>query len=695
MHLLIIGWFLIFCTQESSAIFKQFTSNASSHNVIPAYQLMATIGLKTSNLVNIHNGYDISDIIFSGDAVLGTWKVINRTPRKFSSISAFIRDKVYQLFFYNNAIIDEFSNNNITIAGIAPFQSGDTAYFIDPHPLFRAGASSFSNNNRTVPPSEGVIVGLNEAEVRVYHRIEIGLKYIYADPRTRQLLIDFIRDPSKCVVGDCSESDHSLSDALSKWYRVTTETINAQLVAFDNSGATGLAAGSWYGMHRAVFIAAVRAPILNVLDGGYSKLSGYWTFSHENGHEHGYSHQSGMTYGWQDYIDRMVNDLVNATVLSTDFVPIEVSSTAIVRQRGNIFYVASGRAASVKVVSLLVTYNAVNIDISNILWDPSDTYFTINVVSGSDLVVIEARLSDRSVAYSIVNLDGFFPASGAPQSLKVLKPAVRYISGSFHIYPPMTTIGSRKIEYVSSLDGGYIMSGTTNVGCYYCYRSGYTDWWTGATPSQSSVFTVTVTDESKATYTFAYSAADAISGFSDSVLVANSVKIRNGRFIIQLPVDKIGPRNISFRALLDGKPFFKDNRESTGQICYDCYFFGPRTNIQNLDFSQASDIVSNATQFPYVVSLSLNASYINSVSMLTLQFVDRLSIRLKSTNYSIASLRAEQATAPTPLPVRLPTVKPSTPSTLRPTTPTAVPSSVPSKPTLLPTAPTRAPTGIL
>ena len=30
-------------------------------------------------------------------------------------------------------------------------------------------------------------------------------------------------------------------------YRVTTETINAQLVAFDNSGATGITAGPWYG----------------------------------------------------------------------------------------------------------------------------------------------------------------------------------------------------------------------------------------------------------------------------------------------------------------------------------------------------------------------------------------------------------------------------------------------------------------
>ena len=124
-----------------------------------------------------------------------------------------------------------------------------------------------------------------------------------------------------------------------------------------------------------------------------------------------------MSYGWQDYIDRMVNDFAHAT----DVVPNEVSNTVIVRQRVNIFYVTSGCTASVKVVYLVVTYNAVNIDIINILWDPSDTYFTINVVSGSDMVIIEARLSYRTVAYSIINLDGFFPASESPQYLMILK----------------------------------------------------------------------------------------------------------------------------------------------------------------------------------------------------------------------------------------------------------------------------------
>jgi hypothetical protein len=692
----IISCILLFYTQKAFAAetFQQLTSNSSSKNSVPSIQVLATIDIKSSNLVSIHNGYDINDITFTGDAIFGTWKLINRTPRKFSSINVFIRDKVYQLFFNNNAVVDEFSNNNISITAIAPFKSRDIAYFIDPRPLFRAGASSFSNNNRTVPPSEGVIVGLNEQEVRLYHRIEIGLKYVYADPRTKPLLIGFIRDPKKCVVSVCSESDHSLADALSKWYRVTTEVINEKLVAFDNSDATGLAAGSWYGLHRAVFTAGVRAPILNILDGGYQNLDGYYVFAHEVGHEHGYSHESGMTYGWQDYIDFLVKDLVNSTVLSIDAVPIEVSNAAIVRQKGNVFYVvSSAQAASVKVLSVAVIFNAVNIAITDILWDSSNTYFTIVASSGSDSVVIEARLSDGSVAYSIVRLDGFYPASAAPQSFQALKPAVKYINGDFHIYPPMTFIKTRKIDYTSFLDGQYIMSGTTNKGCYYCYMNGFSDWWTGASPQQSSVFTVTVTDESKATFTFAYSSADAISGFSDSVLVATAVKMRDSRLIIQLPVDKIGPRNISFQALLDGKYFLRDNRESSGQICYDCYFFGAQTNIENLDFKKALGQVSNASQYPFVVSLPFTASFINSKSVLTLQFVDRLSIRIKSTNYTIASLLAEQATAPSPAPVKAPSMQPSVRSTVKPSIPTAIPSAKPSKPTLSPTAPTRAPAG--
>ena len=51
-----------------------------------------------------------------------------------------------------------------------------------------------------------------------------------------------------------------------------------------------------------------------------------------------------MTYGWEDYIDKMVRDLVNATVLFADVVPVEVSnnrmhliSTQVSRERYTVY----------------------------------------------------------------------------------------------------------------------------------------------------------------------------------------------------------------------------------------------------------------------------------------------------------------------------------------------------------------------
>ena len=108
---------------------------------------------------------------------------------------------------------------------------------------------------------------------------------VYALSSTKNTFINFIMDPTKCNNGVCSESDHSLNDALSKWYRTVTYSVNQQLVALMNSISTGLAAGSWYGVHRKVLNAA-----LGLSDtSGYNKYSIYNAYSHEHAHEQGFS----------------------------------------------------------------------------------------------------------------------------------------------------------------------------------------------------------------------------------------------------------------------------------------------------------------------------------------------------------------------------------------------------------------------
>jgi len=83
------------------------------------------------------------------------------------------------------------------------------------------------------------------------------MTYADADAKTRPFFINFITKNLCEHPIDCSESDHSLSDALSKWYRTTSFEVNALLVAFMNSDASGYSAGNWYGMHRVYFDSAL------------------------------------------------------------------------------------------------------------------------------------------------------------------------------------------------------------------------------------------------------------------------------------------------------------------------------------------------------------------------------------------------------------------------------------------------------
>jgi hypothetical protein len=189
------------------------------------------------------------------------------------------------------------------------------------------------------------------------------------------------------------------------------------------------------------------------------------------------------------------------------------------------------------------------------------------------------------------------------------------------------------------------------------------------------------------------------------------VKTRGNRLIIRAPVEAIGPRNISFMVLLDGTYFLEDNSESTGQICYDCFFFGQQTDIQHLDFSTAATVVQNITQYPFVVSNALPSTF-SSMSVVSVLFVDRLSRRMLTSNFTVQSLLLEQAKAPTFSPIYNPTMKPTTVPSIAPTSPTRKPTASPSNPTTRPTlqpslrptssrpstapsAPSAAPTGIL
>ena len=266
---------------NSISCYQDLKKSSIASIVSPVKQIQVSIKSSISNLVDYHNGYDMDNIYFKGNSNSGIWSLSNRTPRKFSNVNAVYNGVPIHLIFPH--IIDQFTNYNFTMIGEKIFTPGDVLLFADPHPLFTSGASFFSNNERN--PTSGVIAGLNVAEIQAYHSVQTNLKMVYALSSTKTTFIGFIMDPTKCSGGTCSESDHSLNDALSKWYRTVTCKINQQLVGFINSDATGLAAGSWYGVHRAVLNGA-----LGLSDNyGYDKYSIYWTYSHEHAHEQGFS----------------------------------------------------------------------------------------------------------------------------------------------------------------------------------------------------------------------------------------------------------------------------------------------------------------------------------------------------------------------------------------------------------------------
>jgi len=644
----------------------------------------------TSNLISLYNGFDMDDISITGNSTNGLLTLVNKTPRKFASLNFVYNDEPIQLAF--NRPIGEFSTIIFFINNFKKYNLNDKIDFIDPNPLFRVGASSFSSGSRTVSPPN-VIVGLNEAEIRMYHRIEINLKITYNQAKTKSKFLSFITDPNLCSPQVCSESDHSMSDALSKWMRITAHTLNAQVVAFDNSDAAGLAAGAWYGLHRCVINAN-----LQVGNGcGYGKYFAYEGFSHENAHEQGYSHSSGLAYGWDPHITQLIIDNLATGLISYTNVTVESSDCFIGRKKGNVFYLAC-TSQGIYVTRVSVTFSDLNLLVTGIQLDSTNTYFEVGVTAGRSDIILSVTLSDGRAVYKIASVEGFWPIAKAPAKLAVFKPiSVSYVNNNFYVMLPSSKIGSRVISYTSFLDGRYLMDDHTNGPCYYCYTDGQKVW-TGVSSGSikpTSVFAVTVTLEDQSSYTFEYAAVDVLSGMSNDILTPQFVKLRNRRIIVKMPVEVIGSnRFVSVRVLVDGKYVFQDVAELNGHVCYDCVYFGTALDFQHINIQTGIESSKSTVALPYVVSSNLlPASYATSVNNVTLIVREVVGDRQAVFNFTMKSLMVEEAVAPTASPTV--SVPPSLTPSLMPSIPTAKPSLKPSSanPSLKPSpSPSRRPT---
>ena len=234
----------------------------------------------------------------------------------------------------------------------------------------------------------------------------------------------------------------------------------------------------------------------------------------------GYSHSSGMAYGWDPYIANIIINNVEKGYINILTVPVENATSFIVRRKGNIFYVASSDNTN-KLIQISVVHNNATIKIKDITFDSTNMYFNINADTGSDKVIIETKLKNSAGIITtqnmITTLYGWLPIPQIlPPSLLVLKPLkleiipnVGTTLGSYHLYFPNTVIGNKRISYASNLDGRFLHEGVVNGPCYYCSISStqiYINLDTNRIKT-NSIFTVQVSDEQSKYYIFTYSAA--------------------------------------------------------------------------------------------------------------------------------------------------------------------------------------------
>ena len=419
-----------------------------------------------------------------------------------------------------------------------------------------------------------------------------------------------------------------------------------------------------------------------------------------------------MAYGWDPYIANIITNNVVKGYINVLTVSVENATSFIVRQKGNIFYVASNDITNI-LTQVSVVHNDAIIKIKDIIFDSTNMYFNINVEMGSDMVIIETTLKNSAGIVTtqnmITTLYGLLPIPQIiPPSLLVLKPLklelipnVGTSLGSYHLYFPNTVIGSRVISYVSFLDGNYLYEGIINGVCYYCYKSSTKIYINLDTTriQANSIFTVKVTDDQSKSYTFTYSAAILLyPNTMWSAMTPVSVKLRQSRLIVQMPVELYKSRPISVEVILGtARNFISLGYGTNTQVCYNCNYFKSGLDINRVNIANGIDVISSSvsiTSYPYIVS-DILPPVLSTYQNVTIIIRENLDNLVLVRNISINSLLQEEGnrtsspiTSPTSFkPTVVPTSKPtstSRPSTSYPSLTPVVPPTM--KPTVTPTS---------
>jgi len=209
-------------------------------------------------------------------------RINNSTPRRLAQLAILINgvpNSISQTilpFHSLDIVLDELSQT-------------DDVVFLDPAPLYKPNVSKYTDN-------------VTDEDVDSYALVQTGLRKIYSKKQTKHDYFSYF----KYIRGEAAES------AYDKWRRVVTTDEQVEYRAKIRASA-GVASDNWL---------SINWPLPN-FNADKSKISIYRFLSHERAHTNGFSHSSGMAYGWDDYVQKYVLDLRANNEIIDDVIPLE------------------------------------------------------------------------------------------------------------------------------------------------------------------------------------------------------------------------------------------------------------------------------------------------------------------------------------------------------------------------------------
>tara|TARA_Y100000588_G_scaffold395211_1_gene521347 strand:+ start:5371 stop:8790 length:3420 start_codon:yes stop_codon:yes gene_type:complete len=246
------------------------------------------------------DGYDVNDIEVDINISSDPMEIIisNKTPRKFGKI---ILNMDY-LPMYFNRVLEPFTELTFSIAGSLPNPPNHIS-FIDPNPLYTTNVTEFDTDEDMTP------------EYRMsYALIQGGLKTLYTKQSTRNEFYKFFIIERNGLVDEKGNIE-DLDSSLQKWYNTMTySTPKRHLVLQSDSAGVASLGGDWLSLNWVMpsWIESNRTDHLP-----------YSVYAHEYAHTMGYDHASGLAYGWDDFIDSGIVDLMNSGEIISNEIPME------------------------------------------------------------------------------------------------------------------------------------------------------------------------------------------------------------------------------------------------------------------------------------------------------------------------------------------------------------------------------------